>query len=158
MVGTGRLRKKKFIPQHWMQHCACGVLRENNEYNISKIHTKLTWLDFGHLEHGSMSREVVVLGHSCPVWENVSRRAVTIIFTTIEEADVGWCQPLQRRREVMGCARWWEEEQTKCSSDENFHVWISTWPRDVGVLTNLVLNHRDFQPSYLSPQRLEKCM
>jgi hypothetical protein len=26
------------------------VLREKNEYNISKIYTKLTWLDFGRLE------------------------------------------------------------------------------------------------------------
>ena len=27
-----------------------GALREKNEYNISKMYTKLTWLDFGRLE------------------------------------------------------------------------------------------------------------
>ena len=36
-----------------------GALREKNEYNISKIYMKLTWLDFGRLkprEHVEGSR------------------------------------------------------------------------------------------------------
>ena len=83
-----------------------------------------------------MGRGSVCLANG--VWGDISGHTEEQYQSYSQQYQRGQGQLLQWCR-----LRWWEEEQM---SNKNFCVWISTWPHDVGVVTNLENKSSNFYP------------
>jgi len=100
---------------YWSYSKACSA-REHTPYSLGD-----TCQVEVPVKDGSMYARPMAFASCLTKCERTRRRAESIILTAIEEADVGWHQPLRRRRLRFGwggavcqLARW-EKEQTKCS-------------------------------------------